>query len=143
MLLYRMNRVPALNYVKFLELIGIELQPAEPAQAEVTLPVQADATRRLVPVPLRTQLSADPGDGGPPLHLRDDPRASMAWRARLDAVLVRGDGDPAYLAGHGGERDARRRLRSRSATRRATAPSSPSGFVDPGRGRCRPELDLA
>jgi len=31
MLLYRMNRVPALNYLKFLQLIGIELRPAEPA----------------------------------------------------------------------------------------------------------------
>src|SRR4051812_33212014 len=37
MLLYRMNRVPALNYIKFLQLVGIELQPAEPATAEVTL----------------------------------------------------------------------------------------------------------
>ena len=41
MLLYRMNKVPLLNYIKFLQLIGIELQPAEPAQAEVTFPLLA------------------------------------------------------------------------------------------------------
>ncbi len=95
MLLYRMNRVPALNYIKFLELIGITLQPAAPATAEVTLLVKATSTSALVPVPLRTQLSADPGDGGPTL-LFETTRAITAWRARLDAVLVRGAGDPAY-----------------------------------------------
>ena len=31
MLLYRMNRVPALNYIKFLQLVGIELLPAAPS----------------------------------------------------------------------------------------------------------------
>jgi predicted phage baseplate assembly protein len=36
MLLYRLNRVPDKNYVKFLELIGVRLQPARPATADVT-----------------------------------------------------------------------------------------------------------
>ena len=31
LLLYRMNLVPELNYLKFLQLIGIELAPAQPA----------------------------------------------------------------------------------------------------------------
>src|SRR6266550_1562097 len=39
MMLYRMSKVPILNYIKFLELLGIELNPAEPAQAEITFPV--------------------------------------------------------------------------------------------------------
>src|SRR6266511_6459506 len=39
MLAYRMDKVPALNYLKFLALIGIELQPAVPGQAEITFPV--------------------------------------------------------------------------------------------------------
>ena len=42
MLLYRMGQVPELNYLKFLQLLGIELQPAEPAQAEITFPVKPD-----------------------------------------------------------------------------------------------------
>src|SRR5262245_54077738 len=50
MLLYRMNRVPALNYIKFLQLIGIELKVAEAAQAEVTLPVETGFAQPIVRV---------------------------------------------------------------------------------------------
>jgi predicted phage baseplate assembly protein len=96
MLLYRLNRVPALNYIKFLQLIGIELQPASPAIAEVTLPAKATAPTPLIPVALRTQLTADPGDGEP-LLLFETTRAIMAWRAQLDAVLVRRAGEVNYL----------------------------------------------
>ena len=35
-LIYRLNRVPDLNYVKFLELIGVELRPPSPATGRVT-----------------------------------------------------------------------------------------------------------
>ena len=66
MLLYRMQQVPELNYIKFLELIGIELQPARPATAEVSLLMPSADTRASVPVPARTQLGAA-SDDGPPL----------------------------------------------------------------------------
>lgn len=36
MMLYRLNRVPDKNYVKFLELIGVQLEPAHPATVDVT-----------------------------------------------------------------------------------------------------------
>ncbi len=36
MLLYRLNRVPEKNYIKFMELIGIRLEPPRPAKAKVT-----------------------------------------------------------------------------------------------------------
>src|SRR3954466_1550184 len=39
LLLYRMGKVPELNYLKFLELLGIEIRAAEPATAEITFPV--------------------------------------------------------------------------------------------------------
>lgn len=87
MLIYRMNKVPALNYIKFLELIGIELRPAEPAMAEVAFPVKATYVNPTVIVPLRTQLSADPGDGGAPL-IFETTRAITCWRATLDAVYA-------------------------------------------------------
>jgi len=90
MLLYRMNLVPTLNYLKFLELIGLTLNAAEPARAEVTFPVKSTHPLTLVAIPLRTQLSADPGDGGPQL-IFETTRAIEAWRASLDAVLVRDD----------------------------------------------------
>src|SRR5215467_3140577 len=40
LLLYRLALVPQLNYLKFLQLVGIELLPAEPATAEITFSVQ-------------------------------------------------------------------------------------------------------
>jgi predicted phage baseplate assembly protein len=87
MLLYRLNKVPVLNYIKFLELLGIELRAAEPAHAEVTFPVKATHPDPAVMVPLRTQLSADPKDGAPPL-IFETVRGLVARRARLDAVLA-------------------------------------------------------
>jgi predicted phage baseplate assembly protein len=85
MLLYRMNRVPALNYLKFLQLIGIELKAAEPAQAEVTLPVAATFAREVVRVPERTQLSADAGDG--PTVIFETRRTLVAFRAVMESIV--------------------------------------------------------
>lgn len=85
MLLYRLNKVPALSYIKFLQLIGIELMPAQPALAEVTLPVSPTHPQPLVRIPLRAQLSADPGDGGPPL-IFETLRGLVAFRAALASL---------------------------------------------------------
>src|SRR4051794_17197181 len=41
MLLYRLNRVPDKNYVKFLDLIGIKLQPARAATTNLTVRLSA------------------------------------------------------------------------------------------------------
>jgi predicted phage baseplate assembly protein len=87
MLAYRMNLVPELNYIKFLQLIGIELHAAEPAGAEVTFPVQSGFAEPYVIVPERTQLTAEAPDGGPPITFETD-RALIAARARLAAVLA-------------------------------------------------------
>lgn len=87
MLIYRMNKVPVLNYIKFLELIGIELRAAEPAIAEVAFAVKTTHPNPTVIVPMRAQLSADPGDGGAPL-IFETVRAITCWRAVLDAVYA-------------------------------------------------------
>jgi predicted phage baseplate assembly protein len=87
MLLYRMNRVPALNYLKFLQLIGVELKPAEPAAAEVTLPVLSTFAKPIVRVPARTQLSADATDGSGKV-IFETTRGLAAFRAALTAVVV-------------------------------------------------------
>jgi predicted phage baseplate assembly protein len=87
MLAYRMNLVPELNYIKFLQLIGIELNAAEPAQAEITFPVQTGFADPYVIVPERTQLTAEAPDGGPPITFETD-RALIAVRAQLAAVLA-------------------------------------------------------
>ncbi len=87
LLLYRLGKVPELNYLKFLALLGIELQPAEPALVDLTFPVLPSGPAPSVIVPMNTQVSADPGDGGPPLIFETD-RALIALQARLTAVLA-------------------------------------------------------
>jgi predicted phage baseplate assembly protein len=40
-MVYRLNRVPVKNYIKFMELLGIQLQPASSARAELTFRLSA------------------------------------------------------------------------------------------------------
>jgi hypothetical protein len=87
LMIYRLGKVPDLNYLKFLELIGIELNPAAPAQAEITFPVVVTPTSPpYVIVPLHTQVSTPSPDGGPPLIFETD-RAIFALTAVLAAVV--------------------------------------------------------
>src|SRR5207249_4465720 len=51
MLLYRLGRVPEQNYIKFLELLGVELQPATPAVVDITFPVLNNSPESTVIVP--------------------------------------------------------------------------------------------
>ncbi len=87
MLIYRMGKVPDLNYLKFLELIGIELNPATAAQAEITFPTVPTSPNPYVIVPLHTQVSAPGSSGGPPIVFETD-RAIYALTATLAAVLT-------------------------------------------------------
>jgi predicted phage baseplate assembly protein len=59
---YRLNQVPDLNYIKFLQLIGIELEPALPALAEVTFSVSLPTLTNTI-VPAGTQISASGSSG--------------------------------------------------------------------------------
>ena len=85
LLLYRLGRVPELNYLKFLELVGIELAPARPASAIVTFPVRPGFAGDGVAVPARTAVeAAQPDEEGPIVF--ETERPLTAFRARLDAV---------------------------------------------------------
>jgi hypothetical protein len=86
LLIYRMNQVPELNYLKFLELIGIELNPAAPAQAEIFFPVTPTNPDPFVIVPLHTQVTAAASNGGPPLVFETD-RVIYALKSSLDELL--------------------------------------------------------
>lgn len=87
LLLYRLGKVPELNYLKFLELIGIELLPAEPASAEVTFPVLPTTTEPFVVVPMHTPVSAEaPGDDRPIVF--ETERSLIALTASLASVQV-------------------------------------------------------
>src|SRR5919107_3536149 len=53
MLIYRLNRVPDKNYVKFLDLIGIKLEPAHPARTTLNFRLSAPIEEELL-IPLGT-----------------------------------------------------------------------------------------
>jgi hypothetical protein len=69
MMFYEMNRVPERNYLKFLQLLGLELEQAVPAVAYLKFTADPDA--RLPPggdsltVPERTPIAAQPAGGDP------------------------------------------------------------------------------
>jgi len=85
MLLYRMGQVPELNYLKFLELLGIDLNPAEPAQVEITFPVKDTYSAPSLIVRERSQISAESPEGGPPIIFETE-RALIALTPRLASV---------------------------------------------------------
>jgi len=64
-MLWRMNQVPRRNYIKFLKLLGEDLERATPATAHLTFVTKANV--KAEPVPERAQVSAQASDGGDPL----------------------------------------------------------------------------
>lgn len=64
MMLYQMNRVPERNYIKFLQLLGVELQPAQSATVHLEIQANAQATL-LQSLPPRTQVQGQPPEGDP------------------------------------------------------------------------------
>src|SRR5688572_22125961 len=82
MLLFRMERVPDLQYLKFLELIGIELLPARPAVAEISFAVDDATTTPTVSIPPRTQVSAASDDGPPIVFETDRPLTAVTCQLR-------------------------------------------------------------
>ena len=90
MLAYRMNQVPTLAYLKFLQLLGIELRPAEPASAQITFPVRPTATGPVATVPKGTQVIAEtPGGGAPLVFEADRALVCLKTKNRCPACLRR------------------------------------------------------
>lgn len=85
LLIYRMNRTPDLAYVKFLELIGMRLEPARPASAYISVAVEAGWPEATVDLPARAQFAAT-SDTGPVIF--ESERRLIAFAPVLDRVLV-------------------------------------------------------
>ncbi len=85
MQLFRLNQVPELNYIKFLELLGIELKPALPARAELTFTL-ANTNLEYVPIPKETQIAVA-GGGSAPLVFETQ-EDLIALGAQLTALQV-------------------------------------------------------
>ncbi|HMR48210.1 MAG TPA: putative baseplate assembly protein [Arachnia sp.] len=105
-LLYELNRVPELNYTKFLNLIGTRPRPARPARTnlEFTLDKLADTTDPLtVAVPIGTRVGVDDPDIQDDISFETD-RALIAINAAIGAVIAwRADGSRALVTGYGKE----------------------------------------
>ena len=86
LLLYRVGLVPEQNYLRFLELFGVELLPAAPASGSVRLPAMPTAANSVILVPERTQLSAADADGTPVIF--ETRQSAQILRAQLDAAQV-------------------------------------------------------
>jgi len=56
MLLYRLNRVPDKNYIKFMDLIGIRLEPPKPATVNVTFRLSAPQPEPVI-IPYGTEVA--------------------------------------------------------------------------------------
>src|SRR6516164_3872205 len=76
-LLYRLNRVPDRLYVKFLELIGLQLLPATPSRAGVTFWLSAPAQAPLI-IPTGTQVAT----------LRSEIEEPVIFATREDLPIV-------------------------------------------------------
>lgn len=65
-LLYRMNQVPRLHYIRMMDLLGIQLQGSQPAQVPVTFSFSAPFMREET-VPAGTQVSTTQTETKPPI----------------------------------------------------------------------------
>ena len=71
MLIYRLNQVPELNYIKFLQLLGIDLEAAQPAEAAITFSVARPDLTSVI-VPQGTQIAAASGGSQPIIFETDE-----------------------------------------------------------------------
>jgi len=80
MVLYRLNRVPDLNYLAFLNMMGIRLQPPQPARTIVQFAISPKTD--MVTIPASTRVATMP-DGDLPAILFETERPLTALNNRL------------------------------------------------------------
>lgn len=85
-ILYRLNQVPERNYLKFLQLLGFELTPAQPARADLSFTLVDKRTDfDSITVAQGTQVAAAASGSGGPLVFETD-TALIALNATLKGV---------------------------------------------------------
>src|SRR4051812_24663548 len=84
-ILYQLNRVPDAQFVKFLQLLGIDRQPAASARADVTFALKRSVTDTVL-IPQGTRIGVnDPDLEQPPVFETD--RSVLAIPGRLSEVV--------------------------------------------------------
>lgn len=102
MLTYRLNRVPEKNYIKFLELLGLQYQPASSARTDLTfwlstsLPIGEDLEQTIV-VPQGTQASTASGSSDKEIFFTTD-NAKTIYAPRLTQLRKTSEAHKNYLA---------------------------------------------
>jgi predicted phage baseplate assembly protein len=92
-LLYRLNRVPDLHYLKFLDLIGVRLLPPTAARCDVTFWLSA-ARDSAVEVPVGAQVASTRADGADPVVFRTDADLAMVPCALARVMTCASGGQP-------------------------------------------------
>lgn len=88
-ILYRLNRLPDLNYIKFLQLLGVECRPARPAQANLTFLLKEKTDGAEILIPKGTVVNVAARDLPQPLAFETD-QSLVAISARLTQLLMLG-----------------------------------------------------
>jgi predicted phage baseplate assembly protein len=88
-LIFRLNRVPDKNYVKFLELIGIELQPPHAARADVTFWLTAPQ-EGIVAIPVGSEVATERTDTTEAVVFRTTEHLDIVPCYRSAAASARG-----------------------------------------------------
>lgn len=87
-LIERLNRVPDKNFLAFLDLIGTQILPPQPARVPLTFQLATGSTNDAV-VPELTQVTATPAVGDPGPVVFETERELVVTRSELAAVLTR------------------------------------------------------
>lgn len=85
--LFRLSKVPQLHYLKFLEMIGVELEPAKAATTLLTFPLLSSFSKSSTIIPARTQISSQQPDEQGRIIFETD-KAFIAIRAQLVRLLA-------------------------------------------------------
>ncbi|NJN18631.1 MAG: hypothetical protein HC822_21435 [Oscillochloris sp.] len=85
-ILYRLNQVPDANYIKFLQLIGVEQLPAQPAWTELTFTLKEKNVPTDVLIPAGQIVGVSARDLEQPVFFETD-RSFRAMSARLELVI--------------------------------------------------------
>jgi predicted phage baseplate assembly protein len=85
-ILYRVNQIPELNYIKFLQLLGVEQEAAKPARADLTFTLKESFDRPDLLIPERVIVGVSDPDLQEPLYFETD-RSFRAISARMSLLI--------------------------------------------------------
>jgi predicted phage baseplate assembly protein len=86
-LLFQLNRLPELNFLKFLQLLGVSQRVAQPAHAELTFVLREELDSPQVLIPKGTLVEVPDPELEQPLYFEAD-RALVAIAARLAQLVT-------------------------------------------------------